>query len=566
MLEGAMSEFKSSKFKICAAIVLATALAGTAYAAQNKGGGGRGGGAHVGGGGHGGGGGHFGGGGGGHFGGGGGGARFSGARVGGGRPAISRSAARPSFQAQRSQAPRSYVIHGNPNRAVNRTATVNNRAATGNANRNATLSPRNAALSQRNAAIRSTAVQHVLNSRAVGGALHNRTALHNPNARAQIAASAAMAGWRNGRGGQGGWWRHGHGGFGWVGPVFWPFAYYDMYDYALWGYDSDPLFWDYGYGDIYAGLFAPYGYDDLAAYMPSGGGRAAGSGDTVGLAPNAQPAMPDPLAPMCGEDNRDIAGLPIDQIQQAIQPDDAQRAALDELADASVKAAQTIKAACPTKISLTAPSRLAAMQDRIEAMITAVGIVQPPLQKFYDLLNDEQRARLNALGQEQRQEQNQSQRQDQRSAKAAPNTNGSLAQNCGAAQAGVMDWPTAEIDATLHPTEAQRAALTALQDASTKAADMLKASCQPTAAITPPARLEAIGNRLDTMLQAVKSVRASLDNFYATLSDEQKAQFEAIGPDRAGLSDQPTAQTRGRRHHAGIGVGGIIRRFISLVP
>ena len=89
---------------------------------------------------------------------------------------------------------------------------------------------------------------------------------------------------------------------------------------------------------------------------------------------------------MCGEDSRDIAGLPIDQIQQAIQPNDAQRAALDDLANASVKAAQEIKAACPTQIALTAPGRLAAMQQRIEAMISAVGygpaaaaeILRPP--------------------------------------------------------------------------------------------------------------------------------------------------------------------------------------------
>src|SRR5205807_2428305 len=118
----------------------------------------------------------------------------------------------------------------------------------------------------RNAAIRSRAVQHTLNSRSFARTLNNRTALHNPNARAQIAAAAATAGWRNGRSGEGGWWRHGHGGFGWVGPVFWPFAYYDIYDYALWGYDYDPLFWDYGYNDIYAGLFTAYGYDGLLAY------------------------------------------------------------------------------------------------------------------------------------------------------------------------------------------------------------------------------------------------------------------------------------------------------------
>jgi hypothetical protein len=51
--------------------------------------------------------------------------------------------------------------------------------------------------------------------------------------------------------------------------------------------------------------------------------------------------------------------------------------------------------------------------------------------------------------------------------------------------------------------------------------------------MTPPARFAALGKRLDTMLQAVKQVRAALEDFYATLNDEQKAQFEAIGPRRS---------------------------------
>ena len=385
-----------------------------------------------------------------------------------------------------------------------------------------------------------------MNSRAVAGALHDRTALRNPNARAQIVASAATAGWRD-RGGDG-WWRHRHGGYGWVGPLFWPFAYYDFYDYALWGYGYDPVFWDYGYNDIYAGLFAPYGYDDLVGYLPSGSG--GGSQVTVGRAPSGGgAAVSDQLARMCGEDARDIAGLPIDQVQQALQLNDDQRAALDDLANASVKAAQNIRAACPTQISLTAPGRLAAMQQRIEAMISAVDTVQPPLQRFYDLLNDEQRARLNAIA------------QDQRNGEPARNTSGSLLQSCESAQASVPNWPEAEIEARLRPTEAQHASLAALRDATSKAEDMLKNSCPSTDAITPPARLEAIRNRLDTMLQAVKIVRAALDDFYGKLSDEQKAQFEAIGPRHAELSNPPAARHH-RRHHASI--GGLIRHFISM--
>ncbi|HWN76971.1 MAG TPA: Spy/CpxP family protein refolding chaperone, partial [Bradyrhizobium sp.] len=77
------------------------------------------------------------------------------------------------------------------------------------------------------------------------------------------------------------------------------------------------------------------------------------------------------------------------------------------------------------------------------------------------------------------------------------------------------------------------------------AADMLKTSCQADDALTPPARLAAVGKRLDTMLQAVKLVRSVLDDFYATLSDEQKAQFKAIGPRRT-ASDQPDTRRRRR--------------------
>jgi hypothetical protein len=129
-----------------------------------------------------------------------------------------------------------------------------------------------------------------------------------------------------------------------------------------------------------------------------------------------------------------------------------------------------------------------------------------------------------------------------------------------------------EIEAKVHPTEAQRASLKALQDATAKAADMLKAACQPSDAITPPARLEAVRIRLNIMLHAVKTVRAALDDFYSKLSDEQKAQFEAIGPRRSAASNEPsTTEPYIRRHHARYGrhvhhanLGHMIRHFLSM--
>jgi LTXXQ motif family protein len=39
--------------------------------------------------------------------------------------------------------------------------------------------------------------------------------------------------------------------------------------------------------------------------------------------------------------------------------------------------------------------------------------------------------------------------------------------------------------------------------------------------------------RLDAMLSTIKTVRTALNDFNGSLSDEQKAQFDAIGPQRA---------------------------------
>jgi hypothetical protein len=393
------------------------------------------------------------------------------------------------------------------------------------------------------------AVGQALSSRQVRNALHTSGGLRNPATRAALTAGVAGAAWSHQHGGL--WWRHAHGGFGWVGPVFWPFAYYDFYDYVWWDWAYDPFFWDYGYPDLYAGLFGIYDYGALsgyAGYLPGYAGpapRARASGD-----PKAQTSLAD----MCGSDSRDIAGFPIERFRDAIQPNSEQSAALDDLANASGKAAETIRKSCPGDVALTAPSRLATMEQRVEAMRSAVIIVQPALDKFYGLLTDEQKARIAALAADQQH----ARREDLPS-------NG----NCGATQPGATDWPSEPIERQVKPTDAQRASLTALQDAAAKAADILKSSCPPADARTPPARLTAVATRLDALLQAIVTVHPALDNFYNSLTDEQKAAFDAIGPERSGATNALAAdrEESPRPHHRrrhGYSVGGMIFRMMGL--
>lgn len=327
--------------------------------------------------------------------------------------------------------------------------------------------------------------------------------LGNPALRKQIVAAGALAGWHGGRTANG-WWRHGDGGYGWVGPLYWPFAVHDIHDYTVWGDGTG--FWNYSYPDIYAAMFAPYGRDELAAYA---GPRPHG---------RRHSRVPS-LLQLCGDARGEFVGLPVEQIALAIQPNEAQRAALDDLAGALITAAQMIRASCPTQVAFSAQDRLAVMQQRVGAMQQAVLAVQPPLVKFYDLLEDEQETRLNALA------------EDRRRMSVANVTTETPVQECGAARPAALQWPADEIEARLRPNETQRAALRALQDANAKAVDILLSDCQPDA-VTLPARLDAVNGRLGALQQAVYLVSAALEGFYATLSDEQKAQFEAIGQKR----------------------------------
>ncbi|WP_312010295.1 Spy/CpxP family protein refolding chaperone [Bradyrhizobium neotropicale] len=363
--------------------------------------------------------------------------------------------------------------------------------------------------------------------------------------RAAITAGVAGAAWSHYNDGL--WWRHAHGGFGWVGPVFWPYAYYDLYDYTWWGWGYDPFFWDYGYPDLYAGLFGLYDYGALsgyAGYLPGYAGPTRWA-----RAPRGSAAATS-LADMCGSDSQDIAGFPIGRFRDAIQPNNEQSAALDDLATASHTAAEIIRTSCPTDVALTAPGRLATMEQRVEAMRSAVTIVQPALDKFYGLLSHEQKAKITALVADQ----HPARREDLASTG-----------NCNGAQPGATDWPGELIERNVKLTDVQRASLAALQDAAAKAADILKSSCPPADARTPPARLAAVGTRLDAMLQAMGTVRPALDTFYNSLTDEQRAAFDAIGPERNGATNalaahrDESARPHRRYHHRGYSFGGMFR-------
>jgi hypothetical protein len=101
---------------------------------------------------------------------------------------------------------------------------------------------------------------------------------------------------------------------------------------------------------------------------------------------------------------------------------------------------------------------------------------------------------------------------------------------CNPRAGGFADWRLQRIESAVKPTEAQRPALNELRTASTKAAETISAACSSDFPTKSTQRFEAMENRVEAMLQAIRIVRPAFEAFNGLLDDDQKARLEAVGP------------------------------------
>jgi hypothetical protein len=305
----------------------------------------------------------------------------------------------------------------------------------------------------------------------------------------------------------------------WAGHVFWPYAYSDIFEYTFWPYAYEPGYWAYAYDDfvdtVFWGAESPY-----SAYARLGPTEYPQSnGATTGSRPRQRSGVSQQdLRQLCGHPDKGITAWPIASIEQAVQATPEQRVLLDELKSAAAKAAEAFKESCGGSYAMTPPGRLRAMTNRISATLEAVRIVRPALEKFYNSLSDEQQARFNALGPNIGER---SQPPQQQEANAQSDT-------CGEPKSSLTHLPIERIEAATRPAGTQKEALDRLSGATEKAVQGLQAACPDNVPLTPVGRLEAIQKRLEAMMQAANLVQPALDEFYATLSSEQKARFNAL--------------------------------------
>jgi hypothetical protein len=209
-----------------------------------------------------------------------------------------------------------------------------------------------------------------------------------------------------------------------------------------------------------------------------------------------------------------VGNLPIELIAQTVHPTVDQEAVLDDLRAASSQARDVVKSACPSSVSLTPTGRLDAAEQRVDATIKAVEVIRGALARFYDSLSDEQKRWFNAMdGSTDR-------------ARSA----GDMAAICSQQAGSFIDLPVQRIEQVVQPTAQQRSIFDDLKKATQNAADQLRSSCPSVVPLSPVARVDTAATRLRAMADAIKSIRPALENFYASLNDEQKARFNIMGP------------------------------------
>ncbi len=126
--------------------------------------------------------------------------------------------------------------------------------------------------------------------------------------------------------------------------------------------------------------------------------NASTRSDPKKTATNAEASEASQAADSCKQPKQGLANLPIEKIEDAINPTDAQGTELNRLQDATTQAVSIMQAACPDETPITPPGRLDAMEKRLQAMIDAAKTVKPALESFYASLTSEQKARFNRIG------------------------------------------------------------------------------------------------------------------------------------------------------------------------
>jgi hypothetical protein len=280
------------------------------------------------------------------------------------------------------------------------------------------------------------------------------------------------------------WERHHRAAFvAWAGPLFWPGVYTDLFYWPFWPDAYDDAYWPYLYDDFFDSIY-------WAAENPDSDDADAS------------------LA--CGSDGV-AAAWPFARLQSVLALTAEQQALLDTVDTVAAQAANYLKTSCPREAPLTPTGRLHAMLARLQAALNASHAMHAPLMTFYDSLSNEQKVQFDTIAPD-----------------TGPIAGGTAPVATCWAEPVLSDLPTKRIAEVVILSDAQLGKLDQLAKTDRRAMDILKAACPDDVPRSPVGRLEAIETRLEAMIRAAEAIQPALQDFYGSLTHEQKEWFNML--------------------------------------
>ena len=211
--------------------------------------------------------------------------------------------------------------------------------------------------------------------------------------------------------------------------------------------------------------------------------------------------------------------MPLDSVSRIVKPAENQRQALEQIQSVALDSAETLATTCPKKLPEGLAERFAILSRTLEAMAASLGVLRPTFTTFYGLLNDEQKARLVAMGISN----NAGGKED-----VASKQNGSKDSVCQQWVVDLRSWPVRQIEEGTSLSDEQHAALYELTATIYRAAGRLGTACVADDRFTPPGRLEARQVELEALQQGIDAIRPAFSRFESELTDVQKARLGSL--------------------------------------
>jgi hypothetical protein len=250
------------------------------------------------------------------------------------------------------------------------------------------------------------------------------------------------------------------------------------------------------------------------------GARNSEQGDEEHAKPKAFAVSIEEMIHACAAQAAAFRQLPPEGVVGAVQLNDDQRAALEQIRTSAGNAAKSLDANCPQSTPAKLDAKLETLGNMLNLVADALGGLRPAVANFHALLSDEQKGRLIAMSLS-----DSGPSRSGRTGKSAAAANGGNQETkafCTQWAAILRTWPVKQLDAGMQLSDGQRAALYEVSAAIFRSAGDLVEACPMENSVTPLARLDARRDELQALRQDIDAIRPSAAAFEGRLNEAQK--------------------------------------------